>query len=208
MTLNLDWILVEMAFVVATALLGFIKGWKYMAIWTVAVFFSTIVASKIGPQLERLLNKVVSVGAEFIAIGLGRADNSVTAPTLNIPDANQPLAVAVFFLVLVLFSIWIARKLGNAIDIGIAGKLFGAIFGALGTILVLSELANYYKDYVTKSGKDPLASNFTLGIPTVTLGLGGSSGANDWASLGTLAMAMFLMLLVVYVIWRVVRTVL
>jgi hypothetical protein len=206
MTISLDWGIVEAAFVVATALLGFMIGWKYMAIWTVGVFFATIVASKIGPKLGLLINKLFSVGAQFFAIATGRDENAVTAPTIAIPDTLMPLAIAVFFLFLVLFAFWLARKLGNGIAIGLLGKIMGAIFGGLGTILALSEITNYYQQYVAASGNDPLATGFRLDIPTVTVGVGGSP-TFDWASMGTLAIALFLVLLIVYTIWRVVRTV-
>jgi hypothetical protein len=179
MTISLDWGIVEAAFVVATALLGFMIGWKYMAIWTVGVFF---------------------------AIATGRDENAVTAPTIAIPDTLMPLAIAVFFLFLVLFAFWLARKLGNGIAIGLLGKIMGAIFGGLGTILALSEITNYYQQYVAASGNDPLATGFRLDIPTVTVGVGGSP-TFDWASMGTLAIALFLVLLIGYTIWRVVRTV-
>ena len=62
--------------------------------------------------------------------------------------------------------------------------------------------------YVAAGGNDVLANSLNLGIPTITLGFGGTSGAADWAGLGTLAFALFLTLLVIYVIWRVVRVVL
>ncbi len=208
MTIGLDWVLLEVAFVVATALLGFLVGWKYMAIWVVGVFFSAIVADKIGPRLLLLTNKILGVGAQFLGIAINGNENGLKAPTVVLNDAQQQLAVAGFFLFLVLFSYWIARKLGNGIAVGLLGKIMGAVFGALGTIYSLSVVSNYYKDFVTKNGSDPLANNFTLGIPTITLGLGGNSGAQDWAGLGTLAIALFLMLLVVYTIWRVVRNVL
>jgi hypothetical protein len=207
MVISLDWGIVEAAFVVATALLGFMIGWKYMAIWTVGVFFSTIVASKIGPKLGLLINKVFSVGAQFFAIATGRDENAVSAPTIAIPETLMPLAIAVFFLLLVLFSYWIARKLGNPVAIGLLGKIMGAIFGGLGTILALSEITSYYQQYVAANGgRDPLATGFTLSIPTVSVGVGGAP-TFDWASMGTLAIALFLVLLIVYTIWRVVRTV-
>jgi len=206
MVISLDWGIVEAAFVVATALLGFMLGWKYMAIWTVGVFFSTIVASKIGPKLALLINKLFSVGAQFLAIATGRDENAVSAPTIAIPETLLPLAIAVFFLLLVLFAFWIARKLGNAIAVGLLGKIMGAIFGGLGTILALSEITTYYQQYVTASGNNPLATGFTLSIPTVSVGVGGAP-TFDWASMGTLAIALFLVLLIGYTIWRVVRTV-
>ena len=208
MVITLDWVIIEVAFVVATALLGFLIGWKYTAIWTVGVFFATIVASKLGPRLMELINKLLSVGAQFLAIGLGRSETSINAPTISIPDAQLPLATAVFFVLLTFFAAWIANKLGNNIAVGLLGKIMGAIFGALGTILILSEVSNYYQQFVAKNGSDPLANSLHLGIPTITLGFGGQSGAADWAGLGTLAVALFLMLLIIYTIWRVVRTVL
>ena len=66
MVINLNWVIIELAFVLATALLGFMIGWKYMAIWTVGVFFSTIVASKIGPRLVLLLEQD-AVGGRAVA---------------------------------------------------------------------------------------------------------------------------------------------
>jgi hypothetical protein len=207
MTINLDWVLVELAFVVATALLGFLVGWKYMAIWTVGVFFSSIVADKIGPNLMLLINKMIGVGAQFLGIATTGNENSVTAPTVTLTEAQQQLAIAGFFLFLVLFSYWIARKLGNGIDVGLLGKIVGAIFGGLGTVFVLSVLSQYYQSFATKNGSDPLAGNLNLSVPTVSIGLGGTSGAADWVGLGTLAIALFLLLLVVYTIWRVVRNV-
>src|SRR5436305_14171506 len=95
MVLTLDWVIVEMAFVVATALLGFLIGWKYMAIWTIGVFFASLVASKLGPKLMLVVNKLISVGAQFLAIMLGGPENSVSAPTVASSAAQLPLATAV-----------------------------------------------------------------------------------------------------------------
>ncbi len=83
----------------------------------------------------------------------------------------------------------------------------GAVFGALGTVLVLSQITNYYQSFVANNGSDPLAGNLALNIPTITLGFSGTPDASPWAGLGSLAIALFLMLLVIYVIWRVVRKV-
>ncbi|MGI8588423.1 MAG: hypothetical protein ACR2M0_12180 [Chloroflexia bacterium] len=207
MVINLDWLLVEAAFVVATALLGFIIGWKYMAIWTVGVFLSTLVAAKIGPKLELLLNKLIAVIAQFLGIALNGNENALKAPSVGIPDNILPLATAGFFLFLVLFSYWVARKLGNNVDVGIVGKIVGTVFGALGAILALSEISSYYQQYVAKSGRDPLSGAINLSVPSLVIDVGGPSGATNWSSLGTLAIALFLLLLVVYTIWRVVRNV-
>ncbi|MDQ2806727.1 MAG: hypothetical protein M3Z04_07390 [Chloroflexota bacterium] len=208
MTLNIDWLWLEVAFVVATAFLGFLIGWKYMAIWVVGAVFSAIVADRIGPRLVLLINKIIGVGAQFLGIALNGNENEIKAPTVAFSDAQQQLAVAVFFLLLVLFSAWIARKLGNSMAVGLLGKIMGLIFGALGTVFTLSVISGYYQQFVAKNGSDPLTGALALDLPTVAVGLGGSSGAQNWASLGTAAIALFLLLFVVYVIWRVVRTVL
>lgn len=207
MTLNIDWVWLEVAFVVATTFLGFLVGWKYMAIWVVGVFFSSIITEKIGPRLMLLINKMIGVGAQFLGIATSGDENSVKAPTVVFSDAQQQLAVIGFFLFLVLFSYWVARKLGNGADIGIMGKLMGAIFGALGTVLTLSYLSTYYQTFVTKNGSDPLSKSAALDLPTIAVGLNSSSGAQNWASLGTIAIALFLLLLILYTIWRVVRNV-
>lgn len=208
MVFTVDWIYIEAAFVLATFFLGLFAGWKYMAIWTVAVFFATMAADAIGPKLGLLINKFLSVGAQFLAIGLGRPDNSVSAPSVAISDTQLPLAQAILFLVLVLFTIWIARKLGNKIAVGLLGLLMGGVFGALGTIIALGKLADYYKSYVAKGGNDFLANSLNLTLPGVTLGSTAGSGAASWSGLVGVALAAFLMLFVVYVIWRVVRAVL
>jgi len=200
MVINLNWVIIELAFVLATALLGFMIGWKYMAIWTVGVFFSTIVASKIGPRLVLLLNKMLSVGAQLLGITLNGSETSVKAPSISVPDSQLPLLVAAFFLFLVFFAYWVARRLGNSIDVGLLGKIMGAIFGGLGALIALSEVSNYYNDFVARNGSDPLAGTLSLN-PSLTIGV----GAGDLAGYGTMAMALFLILLVIYVIWRVAR---
>jgi hypothetical protein len=208
MAITIDWFIIELAFVLATALLGLLIGWKYMAIWTVGVFFAMLMSDGIGPRLGALLNRFISFGVGILTIAMGRADGSITPPTVTITSTTQPLWQSGFFLFLVAFAAWISRALGNAIAVGLLGKLIGAAFGALGTIVVLSKLSSYYQSYVANGGNDFLANSLNLGIPTISLGFGGTSGAADWAGLGTLAFALFLTLLVIYVIWRVVRVVL
>jgi hypothetical protein len=61
-------------------------------------------------------------------------------------------------------------------------------------------VSNYYNDFVAKNGSDPLAGTLSLN-PSLTIGV----GAGDLAGYGTMAMALFLILLVIYVIWRVAR---
>ncbi len=208
MVFTVDWLYIEVAFVIATFFLGLFVGWKYMAIWTVAVFFATMAADAIGPRLGLLINKFLSVGAQFIAIGTGKPEGSISAPSIAISDAQLPLAQAILFLVLTLFTIWVARKLGNKRDVGLLGLLTGGIFGALGTVIALGKLADYYKSYVAKSNNDFLANSLNLTLPGVTFGSANGSGAGSWAGLGGIALAAFLMLFIIYVIWRVVRTVL
>src|SRR5690242_13619324 len=119
MVLTLDWFVIELAFVVATAFLGFIIGWKYMAIWTVGVFFAMLMADGIGPRLGALVNRFVSFGVGILTIALGRPDGSITPPTVTITDTSLPLWQSGLFLLLVLFAAFISRALGNAIAIGL-----------------------------------------------------------------------------------------
>ncbi len=206
MALTLDWGVIETAFVVATALLGFLIGWKYMAIWTVGVFFATQIASRLGPKLMELINALLGAAVQFFAIMVGKPEGSIPSPTIVISDANVPMATGLFFLFLISIAVWISRALGNNINVGLLGKTMGAIFGGLGTILILSEVSNYYQQYVALGGRDPLAGTLHLAIPALTIG--GQSGAPNWAGLGTIAIALFVLSLVIYTIWRVVRTVL
>ena len=103
-----------------------------------------------------------------------------------------------------------ARKLGNAVAVGLAGKLFGAVFGALGTVLVLSEAGELLPAVrAARAGNDPLAKALQPRHSDGQRGLRRQRpGATDWAGLGTLAIALFLMLLLLYIVWRVVRMVL
>jgi hypothetical protein len=206
MVITLDWTILQVALVVTLFLIGLGSGWKYMSIWTIGIFFALLATDAVGPKLERLINKFLSVGVSFIPLLTGAPDDSVTAPSIDIPSPDLPLwQIGFLLLVAVPVAVIVARKFGNMVNVGLLGKLFGGVFGALGAVLLLGKLTDYWRSWTTAPGhSDPLA-NLNLNLDLPTFALGGSATTINWGQLAGLALVIALALLVLYAFWRGVR---
>ena len=83
MTITLDWWQWVLPAIIASAIVGLNKGWRIMGLWTVGVFFSGLVAARIGPKLDVLLTKLLSVGGQFFAIATDKTETSISTPQIH-----------------------------------------------------------------------------------------------------------------------------
>jgi hypothetical protein len=179
-------------------------GWRIMGLWTVGVFFSGLVAARLGPKLDLFINKLISVGGQFFAIAADKEESSVATPQIEIASPLEPLGTAALFFALVALSWWVARKLAGRGDTGLLGHLVGATFGALAAIIGLSQAFDYWADFVSRSGANP-ATGAALTVPQISVGVAGLPSSNPLVGIATMAIGLFLLLVIVYTIWRALR---
>ena len=153
---------------------GLYMGWKIMGLWTIGVFFSGLVAAKLGPKLDLLLNKFFSVLWQFTGIATDKPEETIPTPQIEIASPWEPMATAILFLMLVVFAWWVARELATRGG-GLLDSLIGGIFGALASILALSQAFDYWADFVRRSGNNP--SSVT---PQVTVGVAALHPPTPW----------------------------
>ena len=99
----------------------------------------------------------------------------------------------------------IARKLGNRDEIGILGHLLGGVFGAIASIVALSQFFDYWADFVARSGANPASAATSVTVPQLSIGVAGVPTSNPLVGLTTIAIGLFLLLVIVYTIWRALR---
>jgi len=206
MTITLEWWQWLLPAIIACAVVGLYMGWRVMGLWVVGVFFSGLVAAKLGPKLDLLINKLFSVMGQFFAIAAEKDESSITTPQIEIASPWEPFATGLLFMGLVVVSWWIARKLTGKGDIGLLGHLLGAVFGALAAIVGLSQIFDYWSDFVKRSGANP-SGGAAVTVPQISVGMAGLPDSNPLVGLASLAIGLFLLLVIVYTVWRAVRTV-
>ncbi|MEO8285935.1 MAG: hypothetical protein ABI670_05830 [Chloroflexota bacterium] len=200
MLIQLEWWQLVLPVVIVAVVMGLYMGWRVMGLWTVGVFFSGIVAAKLGPKLDLLLNKVLNVGGQFVAIATDKPEGSISTPQITIASPMEPLATAGLFTLLVVLSWWIARKLAARGGSGILDNLIGGVFGALASVVALSQGFDYWTDYVKRSGTNP-----TTSTPQLTVGIATMPEANPLMGMATAAIGLFLLIIIVYTVWRAVK---
>src|SRR6476660_8104563 len=164
-----------------------------MGLWTVGVFFSGLVAARLGPKLDLFINKLLSVGGQFFAIAADKPESSVTTPTVTITSPWEPVGTAALFVSLVMLSWWVARKLAGSGDVGLLGRLVGGAFGELAAIIGLSQGFDYWADFVQRSCANPTAGA-AVTVPQVSIGVAGLPSSNPLVGLATVAIGLFLLL--------------
>jgi hypothetical protein len=201
MVITLEWWQLALPLVVAAVAAGFYMGWRIMGLWTVGVFFSGLVAAKMGPKLDLFVNKFLNVGGQFVAIATDKPDGSIPTPQIVIASPMEPIATGGLFAALVILSWWIARRLAARGGVGIIDSLIGGLFGAVAAVIGLSQGFDYWADYVSRSGTNP-----TSAAPQVTVGVAAMPTTNPLAGIATGAVGLFLLIVIVYTIWRAVKT--
>src|SRR5687768_8489259 len=205
MVINLEWWQWLLPAVIAAAGVGVYMGWRIMAIWTLGVYFSGLAAHFMGPKLEKLINKFLSVFAQFFAIATDRDESTISSPQIDIASPWEPFATAVLFVSLVFFSWWIARKLTGRGELGLVGHLLGGVFGGFAAVLGLSQALNYWSDFVVRSGSNP-STGAGITVPQISVGVAPLPDANPLATMAGPIMGLFLLMIIVYTVWRVFRT--
>jgi hypothetical protein len=178
-------------------------GYRVMGLWTVGVFFSGLVAARLGPKMDLFINKFLNVGGQFFAIAADKPESSITTPTVNITSPWEPVATGGLFLFLVMLSWWVARRLASG-ETGLLGRVVGGAFGGLAAIIGLSQGFDYWADFVQRSGANP-SVGASLTVPQVSIGVAGLPSSNPLVGLATVAIGLFLLLVIVYTIWRAMR---
>lgn len=191
--------------IVACIVIGLYMGWRIMGLWTVGVFFSALVAAKFGPKLDLFFNKFLSVLGQFFAIAADKPESSIQTPQIEIASPWEPVSTAGLFLGLVVLSWWIARKLAGRHDIGLLGFLLGGVFGGLAAIIGVSQGFDYWSDFVKRSGNNSLGQA-GITVPQISVGVAGLPSTNPLMGMATLAIGLFLIIIIVYTIWRAIRT--
>ncbi|MFL5733058.1 MAG: hypothetical protein ACJ78Q_07625 [Chloroflexia bacterium] len=205
MTISLEWWQWVLPAIVACAITGLYMGWRVMGLWTVGVFFSGLVAARLGPKLDLFINKLISVAGQFFAIAAGKDETSVHTPKIAIASPIEPLATGALFIALVVLSWWIARKLGGPTDGNLIGRLVGGVFGALAAVIGLSQAFDYWVDFVKRSGANP-TTGASVTLPQISIGVAGLPNSNPLVGFATISIGLFLLLVIVYTIWRALRT--
>jgi hypothetical protein len=200
MVISLEWWQLVLPLVVAAVAAGFYMGWRIMGLWTVGVFFSGLVAAKMGPKLDLFINKFLNVGGQFVAIATDKPDGSIPTPQITIASPLEPVATGGLFALLVILSWWIARRLAARGGWGIIDSIIGGLFGAVAAVIGLSQGFDYWADYVQRSGNNP-----TSAAPQVTVGIAAMPASNPLAGIATGAVGLFLLIVIVYTIWRAVK---
>lgn len=175
-----------------------------MGLWTIGVFFSGLVAARLGPKTDLFLSKLLSVAGQFFAIAADKDESSVSTPEITIASPWEPVATAVVFILLIMLSWYVARRLANSDSVGFLGRLLGGAFGAIASILALSQGFDYWADFVSRSGTNPNTSA-AVTVPQVSVGLAGIPTSNPLIGVTTAAFGLFLILVIVYTIWRALR---
>jgi hypothetical protein len=206
MTITLEWWQWVLPAVLACMVVGLYMGWRIMGLWTVGVFFSGLVAAKLGPKLDLFINKLFSVVAQFFAIAADKDESSIPTPQIEIASPWEPVATGALFLGLVFLSWWIARKLAaRGGDVGLIGRLLGGVFGALASVIAFSLIFDYWADFVKRSGTNPSGAA-ALTVPQISVGVAGLPNSNPLVGLATVAIGLFLLIIIVYTIWRAARS--
>jgi hypothetical protein len=205
MVIQLEWWQWVLPGVLACVVLGLYMGWKVMAVWTIGIFFAGLVAGRLGPKLDLFINKLFSVMGQFFAIAADKDENSIHTPQVEIASPWEPAATALLFLGLMVLAWWIARRLAGRDDVGLLGHLIGGAFGAIASVIALSGAFDYWSDFVKRSGSNP-SGDAAVTVPQISIGVGGLPSSNPLMGMATVALGLFLLIIIVYTIWRVVRT--
>jgi hypothetical protein len=199
MVITLEWWQWVLPAVLLAVVAGLYMGWRIMGLWTIGVFFSGLVAAKMGPKLDLFMNKLFSVIGQFVAIAADKPDDSIPTPKIEIASPWEPVATAILYVVLVAMAWWVARKLSSR-SMGIIDSLIGGVFGVLASVLALSQAFDYWADFVKRSGANP-----TTTAPQISVGIAELPATNPLVGLATLAIGLFLLIVIVYTIWRAVK---
>ena len=195
MIITLEWWQWMLPAVVLAVVAGLYVGWKVMGLWTIGVFFSGLAAARVGPKLDLIFSKLLSVMGQFAAIATDKPEDSVHTPTVQIASAWEPVATGGLYLVLICFSWWVVRRLA-----GRGGGLLEGLFGGLASVLALSQAFDYWSDFVKRSGSNPTAVT-----PQISIGMEALPSTNPLMGMATVAFGLFLLIVIVYTIWRAVK---
>jgi hypothetical protein len=205
MTITLEWWQWVLPAIVACFVVGLYMGWRVMGLWTVGVFFSALVAARLGPKLDLFINKLFNVGGQFFAIAADKEETSISTPQITIASPWEPVGTGVLFVALVVLSWWIARKLASSGEVGLIGHIIGGVFGVLAAIIGLSQGFDYWVDFVQRSGNPTAGVGASLTVPQISVGVAGLPESNPLVGMATVSIGLFLLLVIVYTIWRALR---
>lgn len=214
-TINIDQWQLFLPLIVLGVVLGWQRGWREMAIFVVAMIFATMVASAIEPMVPTVLARLVNIGRQ-LGPALTDTSGNTNPPEVNttppgfLEDPNNvPLIMLILFFVLSLAAYAIAKAIGTRGNLGLFGRLGGAAFGGVAFVIILYSLLNYWVRYQAAKG-NTTADTYTTAtpqivVPSVQLNVAGLPVSNFLATWYPWAIAVFVILILVYALSRVSR---
>ena len=214
--ITLDWTVLQVALVIMFFFIGLAIRAVRMFLWSIGLFFAWYGTEAIGPRLERLVNRFLSIGAAFINDFTGDPNapltTTVTAPQVEIASPDLPLwQIGFLLLVAIPIVIFTIRKWAGFVvgDKTLLGRIWGGVIASLSMVFLLGKLTEYWNRWVTAPGhSDPLA-NFSLRyVPsTPTIVFGGPPTSVNWEMLAGFAFLLIIGLFVGYAVWRTLKAV-
>ncbi len=202
--------------IVLGGILGWVRGWREMAIFVVGLIFALLVADAIQTQVPTVLSRLVQVGKE-LGGSITDTSNSTNPPSPTTPPPgflqdphNVPLIMLILFFFLSLTAYAIGKAIGTRGHLGLFGKLGGFLFGAIGFIIIISRELDYWVAYQTARGSAVApngiqASSPQVVIPSVQLQVAGLPVSNVLSGWYPWAIAAFIILILLYALSRVSR---
>lgn len=197
--------------IVLGGVLGWIRGWREMAIFVVGLIFALLVADAIQTQVPTVLERLVKIGGE-----LGPALTNQPTPAPKPPPGfledphNVPLIMLILFFFLALAAYAIGKAIGTRGHLGLFGKIGGFLFGAIGFIIIISRELDYWVAYQTARGSAVAPNGFQTSspqvvIPSVQVQVAGLPVSNVLSGWYPWAIAAFIILILLYALSRVSR---
>lgn len=197
------------------ALLGWLRGWREMAIFVVALIFALLVADAIQTQVPTVLKRLVQIGKEVGGSITDTSNNPNPTPASSPPPGflddprNYPLIMLVVFFFLALACYAIGKAIGTRGGLNLFGRIGGALFGGIGFVIVIYKMLNYWIAYQTNLGhtQQTTVSGGTpaISVPPVQVNASVIPTTNVFADWFPWAVAIFIVLILVYALSRVSR---
>jgi uncharacterized membrane protein required for colicin V production len=219
LTISIDQWMWLIPFIFIGAYLGFMRGWREMAIFVAFVLAAVLVADAIQGQVPKVLERLVNIGR---LVGPALTDTSpqtgVQAPNTPPPGwlqdpHNQPLIMMGLFIIMAMMAYVIGKAIGTRTNLGVLGRFFGGVFGAIAFTVILSKLLDYWQQYQIGQGNpaaqagaatSPVATPQIV-VPSVAVKVEGLPASNFLSTWTPWIVAAFFILILVYALLRVSR---
>src|SRR4028118_35289 len=113
MTITLEWWQYILPAFVACAVVGLYMGWRVMGLWTVGVFFSGLVAARLGPTPDPSAPESFAARAGRCALAADKDRAAIPTPQVSIASPWEPVATGMLFVALIVISRRVGRHLSG-----------------------------------------------------------------------------------------------